>query len=201
MPRRHHTRSELTSGSLLVGQLQTASLLRKTTTDWDLIKIQNRLSRRKKGSKNFKQTQDLRTNYINWSVKQIFTPDLKSIAIEDIKDLRRGKKTSRFLSHWAYPKILTRIEQISEELGVQVLRVSPRNTSRKCPECGFTDADNRRGKSFECKACGFAQDADIVGAVNVEERARRYDAFQRSSFEAHIVPQVKKKQIDEILFC
>jgi putative transposase len=52
--------------------------------------------------------------------------------------------------------------------GGNVLAVNPRNTSRTCLCCGYTDKDNRPTQAkFECVVCGFAENADLVGAMNI----------------------------------
>ena len=140
---------------------------------YDLSKIMSILSRRKKGSNGFRRAQDHRTNYVNWSVKKIFSKDISTIVLEDIKNLRKGKKNvNRFRSHWTYTKIFNRIEQNSEELGVQVLHVNPRNTSRKCSACGVINAKSRVGKVFNCVACGHTMDADHNSAINIASASR-----------------------------
>ena len=49
----------------------------------------------------------------------------------------------------------------------------PQNTSRCCPACGHTAKDNRRTQAkFECVECGFAENADVVGAINVLKRGQ-----------------------------
>jgi len=53
--------------------------------------------------------------------------------------------------------------------GGQLIAVPPRNTSRTCPACGHVSADNRQTQArFECVACGYANHADVVGAINVQ---------------------------------
>jgi len=53
-------------------------------------------------------------------------------------------------------------------LGGEVLAVNPRNTSRTCPACWHVSAENRQTQAkFECVECGFAANADLVGAINV----------------------------------
>ena len=53
-------------------------------------------------------------------------------------------------------------------LGGEVLAVNPRNTSRTCPCCGHVSAENRPTQAkFECVECGFEENADLVGAINV----------------------------------
>lgn len=46
--------------------------------------------------------------------------------------------------------------------------VPPQNTSRTCPGCGHVSADNRKTQErFVCVECGFAENADVVGAINL----------------------------------
>ncbi|HET98175.1 MAG TPA: transposase, partial [Desulfurivibrio alkaliphilus] len=46
--------------------------------------------------------------------------------------------------------------------------VPPQNTSRTCPCCGHVSAENRQTRArFLCVACGFEENADLVGAINV----------------------------------
>ncbi|WP_419687996.1 RNA-guided endonuclease InsQ/TnpB family protein [Burkholderia theae] len=52
--------------------------------------------------------------------------------------------------------------------GGWLVAVPPRNTSRTCPCCGYVSTGNRRTQArFECMECGFAENADVVGAINV----------------------------------
>ena len=59
-------------------------------------------------------------------------------------------------------------------LGGDVLAVPARNTSRTCPACGHVSADNRQTQAkFACMDCGYENNADMVGAINVLERGHR----------------------------
>ncbi|MGV6476290.1 RNA-guided endonuclease InsQ/TnpB family protein [Azotobacter vinelandii] len=52
--------------------------------------------------------------------------------------------------------------------GGWLVAVPPQNTSRTCPCCGHVSADNRQSQArFECVECGFEENADVVGAINV----------------------------------
>lgn len=60
----------------------------------------------------------------------------------------------------------------AESAGRLVVPVDARNTSRTCPECGHVAKENRATQAkFQCTACGFAANADHVGATNVLDRA------------------------------
>ncbi|MDR3490719.1 MAG: transposase [Gammaproteobacteria bacterium] len=52
--------------------------------------------------------------------------------------------------------------------GGTVVFVSPRNTSRTCPHCGYIASENRLTQSrFACTQCQYENNADLVGAINI----------------------------------
>ena len=52
--------------------------------------------------------------------------------------------------------------------GGWLIAVPPRNTSRTCPACDYVSRDNRKTQArFVCVVCGFEENADVVGAINV----------------------------------
>ena len=55
--------------------------------------------------------------------------------------------------------------------------VPPQNTSRTCPNCGHTAKDNRKTQAeFKCVQCGYENNADVVGAINVLKRGQALQA-------------------------
>ncbi|MGY6773075.1 RNA-guided endonuclease InsQ/TnpB family protein [Gallibacterium sp. ZY190522] len=51
--------------------------------------------------------------------------------------------------------------------------VPPQNSSRTCPCCGHISKENRQTQAhFECQQCGYRENADVVGAMNVLARGR-----------------------------
>jgi putative transposase len=64
------------------------------------------------------------------------------------------------------------IEYKAKLLGVIVKSVDPRNTSRQCSVCGYTDKKNRKNQaSFVCLACGHTENADCNASKNIAFRA------------------------------
>ena len=52
--------------------------------------------------------------------------------------------------------------------GGHLVAVPPQNTSRTCPCCGHVAKENRQTQArFACVECGFEDNADLVGAINV----------------------------------
>ena len=65
------------------------------------------------------------------------------------------------------------LEYKSAWQGGALVAVPPHNTSRTCPCCGYTDKENRSTQAkFECLECGYSENADVVGAINILERGR-----------------------------
>ena len=55
-----------------------------------------------------------------------------------------------------------------------LLAVPAHYTSQTCPCCGHTAKENRlKQAEFLCVDCGYAENADVVGAINVLERGQR----------------------------
>lgn len=55
-----------------------------------------------------------------------------------------------------------------------LLAVPAHHTSQTCPCCGHVAKENRlKQAEFLCVDCGYAENADVVGAINVLERGQR----------------------------
>lgn len=134
---------------------------------WDLVSITEKMCRKKKGSKAFKRAEQHRTNYINWSINRLNLRDVKEVRVERIKHMRKGRRTSRRLSHWTYTGIFSKLESKCLEQGVLVTKISPTYTSKRCSECGWTRRNNRKGKLFKCGVCGQSMDADLNASRNI----------------------------------
>lgn len=134
---------------------------------WDLTKIIKRLNRKKKGSKGYERVQRQRTNFINWSINQLNFKNVRELKLENIKHVRKGKRTSQFLNRWTYTEIKRKLELTCEKFGVQITYVNPTYTSQRCNECGWVRSSNRKGKLFKCGKCSYECDADLNGAKNI----------------------------------
>ena len=60
-----------------------------------------------------------------------------------------------------------------ERFGSVLVKVPPKNTSRRCSTCEVVDPENRPGcgRAFACVACGFQDHADHNAACNIETLA------------------------------
>lgn len=100
----------------------------------------------------------------------------RGIAIEELGGIRERttvRKSQRAtLSSWSFAQLRNFIEYKAQRMGVKVIAVDPRNTSRTCPCCGHVDKANRKNQDkFLCVDCGFSGLADYIAAVNISRRA------------------------------
>jgi len=111
----------------------------------------------------------------------------KALALEDLSGIReRAGTVSRqmrwLLGNWSFYQLAQFLSYKAEAVGLRVVFVDPRNTSRTCPECGYCDKGNRKSQScFRCLQCGFEANADFVGSRNIEARAELSDRLLSSA--------------------
>lgn len=132
-----------------------------------LESVNARMCRRKRGSNGFRRAERHRDNLIRETVNRLNLHDVGTLRLERIKNMKRGKRVSRKLSHWSSRDIFAALESRAEKLGVQVSYVNPRWTSQRCSGCGWVQKCNRQGEQFGCRSCGNAANADLNAALNI----------------------------------
>jgi len=159
----------------------------------DIKRLTEKSARRKQKSRNWIKTGVEIRNYVGRIAKELFNKPWKVIVLEDLKELRKdksgewSKEVNRRFNFWLYGLLIKRIKELGEQFGVQVVLVPPAYTSQTCPICYHLEKANRNGESFKCLRCGFREDADYVGALNILHRFA----------EEPIVPQVSISGIYE----
>jgi transposase len=133
----------------------------------ELFKVQQKLARKEKGSKAFARAQKERLNLINRTFNQFPLDGIKEVRREDIRDIRKFKRTSRLMQCWTYTEIFGKLDRYCEEHDVRVTKVSPTYTSQRCSVCGWTRKSNRKGKQFKCEKCGHTEDSDLNASKNI----------------------------------
>lgn len=126
-----------------------------------------KIARKRKGSKGFERASRHRSNFIGWVANQI---DLTGVAVvqrENIRDLRRWRRSNRCMQAWSYRELFDKLDNAASEHGVRIKKLRPAYTSQRCSACGWTWKGNRKGKAFKCSRCGNALDADLNAARNL----------------------------------
>ena len=162
-----------------------------------LAKRQRRLARKKKFSRNWKKAKakitklhtriaNIRKDFLHQSSNHIsknhavvFVEDLqvknmsasaKGTKSKPGKKVGRKSQLNRSILDASPFELRRQLEYKTQWNGGLLLPVRPQNTSRKCPECRHTSAENRKTQAtFVCVACGFSAHADWVAAVNIKE--------------------------------
>lgn len=157
-------------GVLTCLSLSDGQVTKKDKHGHDLSSILDKISRRKKGSKSFKEATCHRKNYINWSINQLNFKDVKTVNLEKIFNIRKGKSGSRKLSHWTYTDIKNKLVSKSECEGFTLIEQDNLFRSQRCSLCGWVHKSNRKGKTFKCTNtdCNFIADSDLNAASNHE---------------------------------
>lgn len=133
----------------------------------NLSSIQKKLTRKKANSNSYKRTQEHRKNYINWTINQLNLNNISTIKCENIKHLRKNKRTSKYMSRWTYTLIFDKLKRKCEEENVSLILQSPTYTSQRCFRCGWVRKSNRKGKLFKCSQCNYVEDSDLNASKNI----------------------------------
>lgn len=100
----------------------------------------------------------------------------RGIALEDLTHIRErvtARRSQRATLHsWAFAQLRAFVTYKARRVGIPVVAVDPRNTSRTCPTCGHVAKANRRTQdAFLCVKCGCAGRADHFAAIEISRRA------------------------------
>jgi len=145
----------------------------------EFSEVVRKVKRRVPGSKGKAEAIRERDNFINRMLNQIPWEVLGVLVVEALKNLKHGKKPNRSkafrraLSPWTYAQVLRRLEHKAQENRVLLIAVPPAYTSQICPRCTHVDKANRKDEVFRCVRCGYSNDADVVGALNILSRGLR----------------------------
>ncbi|WP_333781501.1 transposase [Gallibacterium sp. AGMB14963] len=97
----------------------------------------------------------------------------KGTAEEHGKNVKQKSGLNRAILDQSWFEFRRQLDYKTQWLGGFLVAVPARDTSRTCPCCGHTAKENRQTQAnFECVECGYTENADVVGALNVLERGR-----------------------------
>ena len=153
------------------------------------LRVENRkLSRMKKGGKNFKkQVKVLQRLYLKISrVRKDFlhkqsrslANNYSTIIREDlqISKMVNNSKLAKHILDCSWGTFFTLLEYKTN-----VIKINPAYTSQECSKCGHTCKENRRTQSlFECVKCNYTENADLQATFNILQRGQ-------SLMEANVV--------------
>lgn len=159
----------------------------------DMPQLYDKIINKQRNSKNYKQLLTYRDNITNYYVNQLDLTEVKSIIIEDLKNVKHkssfkeqvkkgkvrfNKKKQQEINdrnaRWMYPSVIRKIERMCAERGIKLVKVSPAYTSQTCSNCGNIDDKSRKGANYKCVSCGYEIDADVNASINIRNRGVLY---------------------------
>jgi putative transposase len=166
-----------------------------------LAKYQRRMSRKTKFSNNWKKAKarvqrihariaNARGDFLHKASTTI-SKNHAMVCIEDLQVLNMSKsatgsaeapgrkvaqkrRLNKAILDQGWGEFRRQLEYKTAWRGGYLVAVPAANTSRTCPCCGRVAKENRKTQAlFACVACGYSNNADHVGAINVLERGQR----------------------------
>jgi putative transposase len=160
-----------------------------------LNRAQRALSRKEEGSENWKKNcaeiqriyataRNVRRDYLH-KITTTIAKNHGVVCIEDLnvqnmsksaagtleepgKNVKAKSGLNRAILRQGWGEFFRMLEYKLERRGGLLIAVPPQYTSQTCPCCGHVSADNRKTQAkFHCVSCGFEENADVVGAINV----------------------------------
>jgi IS605 OrfB family transposase len=114
-----------------------------------------------------------------------------TVVMEDLKGIReqrKGRRLNRLLSRWSFYQFREFLTYKSEERGIKVVLVNPKNTSKTCSVCG--QIGTRKKGFFKC-ACGYSINSDLNGARNILAKLTpRGNEFRAAVHQPNVVPLI-----------
>lgn len=171
-----------------------------------LVKLQKQFKHKTKFSKNWQKLKakiaklhhkisNIRKNYLHQISSQI-SQSHAIVYVEDLqvtnmsksakgdveqhgKNVKQKSGLNRMILDQSWFEFRQQLDYKLLWNGGHLVAVPPQNTSRTCPCCGYTAKENRQTQAdFECVECGYTENADVAGAINILRRGHEILAAQ-----------------------
>jgi putative transposase len=158
-------------------QIENPRFLRKS--EKSLKRLQRRVSKRKKGSKNRKKainkmarkhlkvSRQRREFAVRTARGLVTSSDV--IAYEDLKvcNMVKNHKLGLSISDAAWSMFTNWVNYFAKVRGVHVIEVSPHFTSQDCSKCGARVKKSLSTRTHKCPSCGLIEHRDLNAARNI----------------------------------
>lgn len=160
-----------------------------------LKRVQRRLSRKVKGSKNFQKAKRavgrvhakiarVRQDFLHKVTTEV-SKNHAAVVVEDLhvknmsasaagtkeqpgRNVRAKAGLNKSILDQGWYEFRRQLDYKQSWRGGMVVAVPPRNTSRTCPVCGHVAKENRTTQErFSCVSCGHKKNADLNAAENI----------------------------------
>lgn len=148
-----------------------------------LKKLQRKLSRKKKASKNrykfilrvaklHNKIQNQRTDFLH-KLSYNITKSYSLIAVENlnINGMVKNRHLSKSISDASWNTFIQMLSYKAVTCGGQLTKVNSRNTTKECSNCKSRIEMPLSKRTFSCDKCGLKLDRDVNAALNIYSRA------------------------------
>ena len=162
-----------------------------------LVKLQRRLAKKEKFSNRWRRLKakitklhiriaNTRNDYLH-KISSELSKNHAIVILEDLKvanmsrsakgtvknpgkNVKQKSGLNRAILDQGWGEFVRQLEYKLTWNGGQLVQINPKNTSRKCPECSYISAENRKTQAtFCCQNCNYTANADYVGSLNIRE--------------------------------
>jgi len=153
----------------------------------ELAKLNNKLSKCTKGSRNYKKYRKAirklcsksngKLNYLLHKTSKLFIDyiqenNIKEVVIGDLTNFNMNLKSKnkdsgkkQRLVQWPHGKLKEKLQYKLKRININLIELSEQFTSQTCPVCG--NRYKPTGRNYICKKCDYKNHRDIVGAINI----------------------------------
>ena len=189
------------------GQVNNPRFLRKA--EKSLKRLQRRVSKKKKGSKNRKRainkmarkhlkvSRQRREFAVKTARALVMSSDM--IAYEDLKvsNMVKNHKLGLSISDAAWSMFTNWVDYFAKIRGVHVVAVAPHFTSQDCSNCGTRVKKSLSTRTHKCPDCGLVEHRDLNAAKNILAKGLGLTLRLRSA-QASTVGHTETQTLEEI---
>ncbi len=171
-----------------------------------LTKLQRRLSRKKKGSKNrakerlkvarqhekiFNQRNDFLHNQTAKIVRRF-----KVIAVEElnVNGMIKNRHLAKSIADASWNRFVQMLSYKVENTDGKVELINPRYTSQICSSCGNKQKMPLNKRIYKCKNCGLEIDRDLNSAININTSGQG----EIQAYGDDVRPSAKRAVVNEL---
>ena len=149
-----------------------------------LVRVQRRLSRKKKGSNNrnkarikvakvYEKITNIRKDFLHkLSHKLTHENQVSSLVVEDlnVRGMLKNRRLAKNISDCSWSEFVRQLEYKSEWYGVNLIKIDRfEPTSKLCSMCGSINSNLQlKDRNWICDNCGTNHDRDVNAATNIK---------------------------------
>jgi len=168
----------------------------------ELKTTQQDLSRKKKGSHNRRKAR-FRVAKVHEKIERIrndflhklsnkYIKDCKLIVVENlaIKDMMQSSYNAKNIADASWNRFISMLCYKAESAGCKVEKINPKNTTKKCSNCGNLQKMPLWIRTYNCSSCGFVIDRDLNSAINIKNK---FFGLEQTNVENNSSTQIEQE--------